>query len=51
MYYDIVIFYSGFNTLDRGNIYEVLDFYIENKYEINIFTFENPSSILNVRNA
>jgi hypothetical protein len=45
---DIVIFYSSQKTLDRGNIYEVLHYFINESIEINIFSFENPPSVLNV---
>ena len=45
---DIVFFYSSQNSLDRGNIYDLIEFYSENKTEIHFFTFETPFELLYV---
>ena len=46
---DVVFFYCSTCTLDKGNIYELLEHFIELKYEVHFFTFENPFDLLHVK--
>jgi hypothetical protein len=46
---DIVFFYSSQNSLDRGNVYDLIEFFTEIKCEISFFTFDTPFELLYVR--
>jgi hypothetical protein len=46
---DIVFFYSSQNSLDRGNVYDLVEFFSEIKSEIHFFTFDSPFELLYVK--
>lgn len=45
---DIVFFYSSLTTFDKGNTLDLLDYFIDEKIEINFFTFDTPFDLLYV---
>lgn len=45
---DVVFFYSSQNSLDRGNVYDLVEFFTEIKSEIHFFTFDSPFELLYV---
>ena len=44
--YEIALFYSSPNTIDKFKI--DIDYFVSNKIEVNIFSFELPFYILDV---
>ena len=48
---DVVFFYSSLNSFDRGSVYELIEYFVDMKIEINCFTFETPFDLLYVRKS
>ena len=46
--YEIALFYSSPNSIDKFRV--DIDYFVKNKVEVNIFSFELPFYTLNVRN-